>query len=572
MTKLALAVLLALVLALPLLSLDRAEETGLDCQALIASLYKVMEASLSGNNSAGLLDLYSKAVLPPPISQLHGRVVEDLADLHDVLNSVFNESSVAATLEHIADLSKRLRTDVESYVETLTACSVDKSSASLYSGKVYTLLDRVDSLLNQAMVYLATSSSSSSIKVYPSSQTLAPGDTVSFKIVVLEEGVFNGSIVLAVLPGLATLVSEEIPVSTGVNKIDVSIPPASKLSEVLTAGRYIVVAHVGIRDPINSSVLSLLTLDLYTNNITVNVPRVVRPGELVSASIVPAEGCFASILLDRDVIFEGYLREEGAVVTFRIPDNATPGTHYLEVRLEPGFRYLGGTVSIPLLVERPEIPVVVEAPTVYVGLSNTIPVLVRALGNASRIVVVTSSGEREVSNEGITYLNGGLGLFDRVEAVIEVYPVEGSVYQPTVHRVSVLYINPLTLLSIGLAVTFVFPLLVVHEKGVYLALKRVGSRGGGRSLLRGVSRFRDYLSTHLPVAGLYYRLLMELGFRKPEAQETLREHFASLRINTAIKSLLWRLLLLVERELYSRDKPKREEAESVVREIRNAET
>ncbi|MGC9121345.1 MAG: hypothetical protein ACP5HP_00195 [Thermogladius sp.] len=530
-----------------------------------------MEASLSGNNSAGLLDLYSKAALPPPVSQLHGRVVEDLADLHDVLNSVFNESSVAATLEHIADLSKRLRTDVESYVETLTACSLDKSSASLYSEKVYTLLDRVDSLLNQTMVYLATSSSSSFIKVYPSSQTLAPGDTVSFKIVVLEEGVFNGSIVLAVLPGLATLVSEETLVSTGVNKIDVSIPPASKLSGVLTAGRYVVVAHVVIRDPTNSSALSLLTLDLYTNNLTVNVPRVVRPGELVSASIVPAEGCFASILLDRDVVFEGYLREEGVVVTFRIPENTTPGTHYLELRLEPGFRYLGGTVSIPLLVERPEIPVVVEAPTVYVGLSNAIPVLVRALGNASRIVVVTSDGEREVSNEGITYLNGGLGLFDRVEAVIEVYPAEGSIYQPTVHRVSVLYINPLTLLSIGLAVTFVFPLLAVHEKGVYLALKRAGSRGGGRSLLRSVSRFRDYLSTHLPVAGLYYRLLMELGFRKPEAQETLREHFASLRINTAIKSLLWRLLLLVERELYSRDKPKREEAESVVREIRNVE-
>ncbi|AFK50865.1 hypothetical protein TCELL_0440 [Thermogladius calderae 1633] len=572
MTKLALAVLLALVLALPLPSIGRADEAGLDCQALIASLYKVMEASLSGNNSTDLLNLYSKAVLPPPISQLHGSVVEDLVDLHDALNTVFNESGVAATLEHIADLSKRLRTDVESYVKTLTACSVDKSTASLYSGKVYSLLDRVDSLLNQTMVYLATSRSSSSIKVYPSSQAIAPGDTVSFKIVVLEEGVFNGSLVLAVLPGLTTLVTEEFSVSTGVNKIDVSIPPASKLGEVLPAGKYTVVAHVEIRDSANSSALSLLTLDLYTNNITVNVPRVVRPGELVSANIVPAEGCPASVLLDRDVLFEGYLREEGVVVTFKIPDNATPGTHYLVVRLEPGFKYLGGTVSIPLLVERPEVPVLVEAPSVYVSLSNAIPVLVRALGNASRIVVVTSGGERDVSKDGIAYLNGGLGLFDRVEAVIEVYPVEGSVYQPAVHRVSVLYINPLTLLSIVLAATFVLPLLVAHERGVYLVLKHVGSRSGRRSSPRSVSRFINYLSSQLPVAGLYYRLLNELGFRKPEAQETLREHFASLRINTAIKSLLWRLLVLVEKELYSRDKPKREEAESVAREIRNAET
>jgi len=69
------------------------------------------------------------------------------------------------------------------------------------------------------------------------------------------------------------------------------------------------------------------------------------------------------------------------------------------------------------------------------------------------------------------------------------------------------------------------------------------------------------------IAELYYTLLGKLGVRLPHHYETLREHYIEVVKPTTKKSvvreILWRILRLVERDLYSKRKPRLEEAEEL---------
>jgi hypothetical protein len=69
------------------------------------------------------------------------------------------------------------------------------------------------------------------------------------------------------------------------------------------------------------------------------------------------------------------------------------------------------------------------------------------------------------------------------------------------------------------------------------------------------------------VAELYYTLLRKLGIRLPHQYETLREHYAeaisSITRKNTIRELLWRILVLTERDLYSQRKPRIEDVEKL---------
>ena len=141
----------------------------------------------------------------------------------------------------------------------------------------------------------------------------------------------------------------------------------------------------------------------------------------------------------------------------------------------------------------------------------------------------------------------------------------------------VLVINPL-----GLVFLLFLPLLLLSWYGpidVLPQLRRPRLRSGGlRRAARKVKveRYKEFLRIVVKpsrLAKIYYAIVRSFGFGSPMPSETLREHFSRVSrgrgFGGKIKDLLFRLMVLVEMDLYSRKKPPVEEAEKIAREIRS---
>uniref|UniRef100_A0A7C4FHP6 Uncharacterized protein n=1 Tax=Ignisphaera aggregans TaxID=334771 RepID=A0A7C4FHP6_9CREN len=128
----------------------------------------------------------------------------------------------------------------------------------------------------------------------------------------------------------------------------------------------------------------------------------------------------------------------------------------------------------------------------------------------------------------------------------------------------------------GLATTI---LLQGREKMFTLLLAMSGAPKGARGVAESIPDvLRNLLKPYVlglgsRVAQLYYRLVNRFT-RLPSSSETLREHY-STAVLSAIKSawnrkVLWQFLLLAEKDMYSHEKPRPEEAkrlyESVAKE------
>ncbi|WP_440060228.1 hypothetical protein ACSU1N_03570 [Thermogladius sp. 4427co] len=549
-----------------------------DCQALLASLYKVLTYIASNNTIAyTILEIYSNASLPPQIEGLHRNLVTDLAEYISIYYNFTQYLSAAdpVAIARVEDLGNRLQADLGAYVSTLVACSVDKSVADTLASKIRIAGSNLAGYLERIAEEIAASSPETKIVEFTvDNKTIYPGENLSIRVYASKPGMYRGLITVLALPGLVPIATISFNLTGLEQRLDLNMPPAYELY-YLGRGVHSLLVVLKTLEPVNSTIYGFINLVLEENILQASSPKFLKPGDSIVLNLTVREQCNASILLDSLEVYTGSLINGSNLIVLQIPPNTTPGLHNIIVRTSPGERFIGATISLPAIVENPVLPVSIRAPQVFISFSNMIPVVVENSSLVSSVRVVEGSATIvvDLNRSQVIYLKGGIGLFDRVRATLVFEPINDSRYQPAVLRVEVLYVNPLTVTILGLVAVGIIPVISGYEREFYLMLKKplipaLKSRVPGRT---GPAAIVSVLSKHLPVAGLYYRLLEELGVREPSPYETLREHLNTISLPAIVKTLLFKLLTLVERELYSRHKPSREEAEELAREVRSIE-
>ena len=136
----------------------------------------------------------------------------------------------------------------------------------------------------------------------------------------------------------------------------------------------------------------------------------------------------------------------------------------------------------------------------------------------------------------------------------------------------VVIVNMVTLVTIPVLIILAVPLISGLEKGF-----RVSLPGIRDSTLESFLIQREKASMHEQplitsrIVALYFRLLRKLALALPEPWETLREHYRRTCQLSSLRNVLWRFVNLAERDLYSKDKPRYEDAVELIKEVEESE-
>ncbi|MGC8975475.1 MAG: hypothetical protein ACP5KB_04675, partial [Thermoprotei archaeon] len=142
------------------------------------------------------------------------------------------------------------------------------------------------------------------------------------------------------------------------------------------------------------------------------------------------------------------------------------------------------------------------------------------------------------------------------------------VMEPYVFSSSVLVFNPVTTALLGFASLALIVVISGREENFMFFVRGLIPEG------RVTRVFRKTLSEVLTapykisskIAELYYATLQKMRVPLPEAYETLREHFRKTAFREPLRSVFWKFLLLVEKDLYSSRKQSYEDAVTLAEE------
>ncbi|MEM4535350.1 MAG: hypothetical protein QW764_04850, partial [Desulfurococcaceae archaeon] len=142
---------------------------------------------------------------------------------------------------------------------------------------------------------------------------------------------------------------------------------------------------------------------------------------------------------------------------------------------------------------------------------------------------------------------------------------------------SVYVVNIPVLLVLTLISIILIPMVSEHEKSFVVTFTSYWKKAQAipRKLenLAREALLKPYeMGLGSRIAMLYYNLLKKLKLGLPKESETLREHYKQIshQIPEGLGKLLWRFLLMVERDLYSSKKPLYEEAEKAYQGVLSA--
>ncbi len=307
-----------------------------------------------------------------------------------------------------------------------------------------------------------------------------------------------------------------------------------------------------------------------------DVPNVVRYGEPLVVNVSSYGRFNVTVVLDGRPI-GSYMVEPGSS-RITLQGNVSPGYHTLAFIVKSGERYISTSYSAAVAVvgRSVRLSVVVENPVVS---------LVNQMGLSVKVLDGPSTGRLRVSSDfGGVFESEFNGSFSGRVPVSYfplpwVYHVNVSFipddpsYEPLSLSYEVIVINPA-----GLVLLLLLPLLLLSWYGPIdvlpeLRRPRLRPRGlrGARRRVR-VSRYVEFLRITLRpsiLARIYYSAVKMLGLRLPLPSETLREHFSRVSQGGRLRNLLFRLMVLAERDLYSGKGAPKEEAERIVEELRS---
>lgn len=570
---------LTIILVLVALSSSRTilvhGEINVDCGLLLALLNMELNHAVNYDFNSG--KLLAQAVLdmslPSEMASIHRQVYKAFLDYFDALealsNSKYTNESILSMLRALIKSREVFTSSLNTYLNRLSSCTVNPETGSKLRNDAMSLtnilLNTIYPNLVQSILYELRGPEVISIDLPKS--TFKPGEIISINITPLVDEVHIVKVEIAHWPTLRSLI--RLIDYVYVDKSYLTTYRAPFLNEVYDqiVGKNIQLAVVAtyILHNTTLSYAKFFEVTYDYPNVTINAPLRISYGDDLQLSVVSSDVYNFTVLVNNVRVLNATLGP--GTNTYSIQFNATLfkiGYNNLRVIIDETPRTIRYTVDKSFLVEASTPRVFIQIPAVIVDWSNSFPVTI-VMHNESRVNFTVFVNSKEVLNkkleDQVYSFKVTLNSLFFTKLKIEAYVTNEHGIRVLISEKEALYINSLSttiliLAIILLASVFKIEPLILQGHGVAERKLLVDRKGSPRPLLES----RITYSVKSKIASIYYSLLSGLGLPHPGLSETLREHYKKLRLKSSLANVIWRLLILVERDLYSNKKPSYDEA------------
>ena len=562
-------------------SLTRSSET--DCVFLLESLDKTLRYALTQDPYGEFLakNLLNASV-PSGLYYDHVRIYRSIIKYYEVIYSNYSRG-FPETLSSLVEIYNNLyRT--ENYINALYSCSHNAYEASSLRDSVlkdlyflrYFIADTA-SLIN-VMRY-----ENLSINIYPDKRIYSPGEEI--RIEIRSNTTMNLSVLITTWPqqralsteyqcrGFLCVYSFETPTADEIVKKDLT--------------RYVMGNTLYLSLVINFSsnqslVARVFVVSYVSPKVLIEAPQSVKRGSVFNATIHFSDSYNASIYLNNNMILrKSFTGNTGITLTIdTLSKQVSLGRNSIRVCVDVTRYTLPQCLEKSFVVEPIYPNITLIHPGIFYMWIDKPVIILRNNENRSFKIIILIDNETIYSGELVKDLTISipytLSLYKGYILRLDIEDPSGLYSKLSISR-GIVVINILSLLMItGGSVLAIYPMIrygrrLLHRVGAPKEKITEAPQPRTRALAERSVENRE-LTSRSYLASLYYSLLKRLGIRLPFSHETLREHFResidpASEIIAIIKNLLWRILLYVERDLYSRNKPDHYEVKKIHDEI-----
>lgn len=572
-TKLLLLAVVILTLLIPILevsgTIQRAPQPISDCSYLISMLEKTVNYTTTLDyRGEYIAHVMLETPVDAPLQDLHRKTYEFILDYYKVI------SNTNPPVERLRDLLRRAGI-VWEYTRKLRGCSRGVEAVETHiRGMLSTLEFQLENLI---VLY---SESTGLITIDMLEKVYEPNEEVPLQIYMSE----MCSIVNALL-----LFEDSIIKTTNFTcgnskecSATLKVPPASSIQNLVEGDivKYTIIIRA-ICEGKELRIYRFIEVKYEYPQITINAPQTITRGELFNITIIAkGELDLPGILLVKNVKGEFPLRNITVTSTTQVyqlhidKSFFTTGINILKLCVNASEKTLPYCFERGIIVQPRYPSVSIKTILTSITWTGSIPIYI-TIESGEYVAYIYLNGilvaESRITSTSTIMVSSGVSPLSVLNLTVVIRD-PSDVYDDYTYSAIITSINMLTLLATLFAGLILTTILREHEKFFILTLRTssVHVTRGVKSEVPGV--LKDILKPYVlglksHILDLYYTLLRKLRVRLPQYYETLREHYfevvKSATKKTLIRELLWRLLMLAERDLYSIRKPRLEEAEEL---------
>ncbi len=547
-----------------------------DCTYLLAVLEKTLSYTLSEAPSG---KYYAEVLLNTPVtpdlSRLHEATYKTIIEYYELLSGNTSKEEKQVKLSSVDEGLN----SISQYAGKLVSCSIDREPAVALKTRIDLMINELRERIRELEVLFT--SEDYYITIHTPRNLYNAGEEIPITITL--KNTSCKIMDLNIVAGFEILESKEPVCTGGFCTLVISTPPAYSIEKYISSNGILDVLLVA-RTNCNNTVLKTyrkISVKYSQPRIFIETPSRITRGDEVTITLYSEKTVVQGVLIIKnsynEIVIENLtISPNKLIVKARgEPPVFTPGYNTIKLCLNASDTTLSYCFEKPVFFELRHPPVEVKTPQVALTLDGRIPVLIIGSGNYTVEVVAGDLIKNSVSR----VLNGDLSLqlftsilpISIVDVNVSIRDLNGY-YDPYKYTERIIVLNIGSLMGFTLFGVLSSIVLKNHEKSFLLLLK---TGLGGRIEKPGKTShgiLEELLKPYITglgsaIALIYYKLLRRFTQRLPHAYETLREHYYlvlkdSIK-NTRVKELVWKLLLLAERDMYSREKPSVEEAKNI---------
>ena len=553
---------------------ERTPQPISDCAYLILILEKTINYTTTLDYTGELVArIMLNTPIDPSLQALHRRVYKLIIDYYSTINST------SLSVDLLRDIYRGIDTVVE-YMGKLQACSQSPEVAAVRTRIELKLRDLKLRLEELITLY---STSLQQVLVYIPEKIYEPGEEVSVRVVLLNNTCSVNT---------ASLIYRDFLIETsnfncnGVECVTfLRVPLASNVQNILERGVVKYTINIrGMCSGVEFKIYRFLSSHYEYPQLIIETSTTITRGSILNITVYTTSSDFLSgVLLVKNTAGEILLMNISVTNTPReyrlLADKPyfTTGLNILKLCVNATEKTLPYCLEKSIIVEPKYPSVSVKTFSTSITLTSNIPLYITSASEAAYIVQVYLNNrlvaESSISGRDMKTImvNSGFYPFSIVNLTVIIKDL-GGVFDDYVYSTLVVSLNMSTLLVILVGGSALIVLLREYERSFILSLRTSSIRVASRVKREVSSILKSILEPYMlglgsRVAELYYTLLRKLGIRLPHHYETLREHYSEAVVlvtrKSLIKELLWQILVLSERDLYSQKKPRIEDAEKI---------
>lgn len=549
-----------------------------DCLYLLELMDIVLDYAIKGDTNGELMSHYLlESAVPTELRSLHVNAYRAVLNYYSILRGV--EGSLSTSLPRLAQVNLE---HIESYANRLAGCSRDREGARAILASINSKIRRLEEFAFQITKFHYVNQTGEGYYILQLKDLYLPYEAVEL---VVSKELQPGSVEVYTYPDHVKI-SDFKPAEINEThcKFTVDLPSAftiemlhSTIAQEVPLALYLRLVNGSYRP------VALLKVQYGLPNIQLDFPRAIKYSEPLNITLV-SDRLYNATLYFNNFKFAAMLLRPGMThISLDYSSlNYTFGLNRVKLCVNATRETLSRCFDRPVYIEPlyPRVKVVAEN------------VSIAWLGYAALLIRNEDAGDVRVTVIDLSpktlFLAGG--EMQEVEIYSGFLPIQvvnlrvvveptNEVYSTLEQSLSVIAINVPALILLTVASVLVVPSVAGHERSFTLAFTSALGKAQRASpstkapLKSGILKPHE-LGLNSRIAELYYTLLRKLKLRLPLLSETLREHYtATLGLTPEkLREKLWRLLLLVERDLYSSKKPAYKEAEGLYSGVLDATT